>query len=93
MHERENNNTSNSDINDDIIVSSTESARLAEEKTNARMRLLAMPPTEAQKLVDQTLQPQCWKFDPSNCVWSESIPTHYGDDFDPPRDTLTSAPT
>jgi len=47
------------------------------------MRLLAMLPSEAQKLANQALQPQCWKFDPSTHVWDESIPTRYGEDTDP----------
>ncbi len=77
-------NTSHSNnVNDDIIVSSKESERLAQEKIEARMRLLAMPPSEAQKLTNQTLKPQYWKFDPSNHVWDESIPTRYGEDIDP----------
>lgn len=80
--------TSNlNEVNDDIIVSSTESERLAQEKIEARMRLLAMPPDEAQKLANQILQPQYWKFDPSTHVWEESIPTHYGEDTDPCRST------
>ncbi|MBO3463813.1 hypothetical protein G7B40_025940 [Aetokthonos hydrillicola Thurmond2011] len=46
------------------------------------MRLLAMPPEEAQKLANQTLYPQYWKFHPSTHVWDESIPAHYGEDSD-----------
>ena len=38
--------------------------QFAEQKTEARMRLLAMPPEEAQSLVDQTLYPQFWNYDP-----------------------------
>ncbi|MBR8837769.1 MAG: hypothetical protein DSM106950_28125 [Stigonema ocellatum SAG 48.90 = DSM 106950] len=87
MQSRENKiivNTSNPNgVNDDIIVSSTESERLAQEKIEARMRLLAMSPEEAKKLANQALQPQCWKFDSSTHVWDESIPTHYGEDSDP----------
>lgn len=80
MQKRENKiiaNTSNpNEVNDDIIVSSIESERLAQEKIEARMRLLIIPPSEAQKLANQTLQPHYWKFDPSTHVWEESIPTH-----------------
>lgn len=83
MQERVNKNianTSNLKVDDNIIVSSRESERLAQEKIKARMKLLAIPKEEAQKLADQTLQPQYWKFDPNTHVWEESIPTHYGED-------------
>jgi hypothetical protein len=86
MQERANKNivnTSNLEADDDIIVSSRQSTRLAQEKIKARMQLLAMPKEEAQKLVEQTLYPQYWEFDPSTHVWEESIPTHYGEDTDP----------
>ncbi|MBA3921109.1 MAG: hypothetical protein H0X31_05110 [Nostocaceae cyanobacterium] len=68
-------------FDDDVIVSSSDE-RLSQEKIDARMRLLAMPPEEAQKLANQTLQPQLWRFDPSTHFWDESIPTHYGEDSD-----------
>ena len=51
-----------------------ESRQLAQEKIEARMRLLSMPPEEAQKLVDMTLYPQSWKFQPEdNDIWEESL--------------------
>jgi len=71
------------EVDDNIIVSSIESERLAQEKIEARIRLLAMPIEAAQKLANQTLQPQYWKFDPSAHLWDESIPTHYGEDTYP----------
>jgi len=68
---------------DDIVVSYEESQRLAQEKIDARMRLLALPPEEAQKIVDQTLYPQYWKFSSEDNIWSETIPTNYGEETDP----------
>ncbi len=86
MQERVNKNianTSNLEADDNIIVSSKESERLAQEKIKARMKLLAMPKEEAQKLADQTLHPQYWEFDPNTHAWEESIPTYYGEDTGP----------
>lgn len=56
--------------------------QLAQEKIKARMELLAMPPSEAQKLVDMTLYPQYWSLRLENLKWSETIPSHYGEDDD-----------
>jgi len=64
---------------DDIVVSYEESQRLAQEKIDARVRLLAMPPESAQKLVNQTLYPQYWKFRSEDNIWEETIPTNYGE--------------
>ena len=56
--------------------------QLAQDKIEARMRLLAMPPAEAQKLVEQTLYPQKWSIRLEDIKWSESISTNYGEDDD-----------
>lgn len=56
--------------------------QLAQEKIEARIKLLAMPPEEAQKLVEQTLYPQYWQFCLEDHAWEESIPTYYGEDND-----------
>lgn len=53
--------------------------QLMQEKIEARKRLLALPPEEAQKLVEQTLYPQYWEFRSEDNVWEESIPTIYGE--------------
>ena len=59
---------------DQALPLDAESERLAQEKIKARLRLLAMPPEEAQKLVDMTLYPQYWKFrSEDDDVWSESL--------------------
>lgn len=63
--------------------------QLACEKIDARMRLLAMPPEEAQKLVDMTLYPQYWEFSLENYTWEESIPTSYGEQNDDEAETDT----
>ncbi len=68
---------------EDLVISYEASQRLAQEKIDARMRLLALPPEEAQKLVDQTLYPQYWKFSSEDNIWSETIPTNYGEETDP----------
>lgn len=39
--------------------------QLTEQKQAARQRLLAMPPEAAQVLVNQTLYPQLWEYDPN----------------------------
>ena len=57
----------------------SESDCLAQEKINARLRLLAMSPESAQKLVEQTLYPQYWEFRSEDNIWEESIPTNYGE--------------
>jgi hypothetical protein len=56
-----------------------ESEQLDREKIEARIRLLAMHPLEAQKLVEQTLYPQYWEFRTEDNIWEESIPTSYGE--------------
>lgn len=63
-----------------ILYGGTE--QLAEDKIAARMRLLAMPPESAQKLVEQTLYPQSWDVRPEDIKWEESIPTNYGEEDD-----------
>ncbi len=50
-----------------------ESEQLAQKKIEARIRLLAMPPEEAQKLAEQTLYPQYWKLHSEDNVWEESL--------------------
>lgn len=65
---------------DEVVISCEESQRLAQEKIDARIRLLAMPLEEAQKLVNQTLYPQHWTFRSEDNIWSETIPTNYGED-------------
>lgn len=56
--------------------------QLAQDKIEARMRLLAMPSAEAQKLVEQTLYPQKWSIRLEDIKWEESISTSYGEDGD-----------
>lgn len=56
--------------------------QLAQDKIEARMRLLAMPPESAQKLVEQTLYPQNWDVRPEDIKWEESISTSYDEDDD-----------
>lgn len=56
--------------------------QLAQDKIEARIRLLAMPPAEAQKLVEQTLYPQKWSIRLEDIKWEESISTNYGEDDD-----------
>ena len=68
--------------NDQALSLDAESERLAQEKIEARLRLLAMPPEEAQKLVDMTLYPQYWEFHLEDHEWEESIPTCYGEETD-----------
>jgi hypothetical protein len=55
------------------------SERLAQEKIAARQKLLAMPPQEAQELVERTLYPQYWELVTPDFPWSESLPTSYGE--------------
>ncbi|PSB01403.1 hypothetical protein [Merismopedia glauca] len=55
------------------------SEELALAKIEARQKLLAMPPLEAQKLVDMTLYPQYWSCNTEEFIWDESIPTYYGE--------------
>jgi len=57
-----------------------EMAQLVREKIEARMRLLDMPPEEAQKLADMTLYPQYWSLRTENIKWEESIPSRYGEE-------------
>ncbi|MBR8828812.1 MAG: hypothetical protein DSM107014_13075 [Gomphosphaeria aponina SAG 52.96 = DSM 107014] len=56
-----------------------QSEQLAQEKIEARKRLLAMPPEEAQKQVEKTLYPQYWELSLEDNIWEESIPTYYGE--------------
>ena len=44
---------------------------LAQDKVEARMRLLAMPKEEAQKLVEQTIYPHLWEVRPEDIKWEE----------------------
>ncbi|WP_404788625.1 hypothetical protein [Altericista sp. CCNU0014] len=52
---------------------------LAQQKIEARLRLLAMPPEEAQRIVEQTLYPQLWECRAEDYRWEESLPSHYGE--------------
>ncbi|MGF1601845.1 MAG: hypothetical protein ACFCU8_07460 [Thermosynechococcaceae cyanobacterium] len=52
------------------------SEELATEKVAARLRLLTMPPDQAQQLVNQTLYPQYLELAPNQSTWEESIETH-----------------
>jgi hypothetical protein len=45
---------------------------LLEQKTQARERLLQLPPEEAQRIVDQILYPQYWQATEVT-VWEENI--------------------
>ncbi len=44
----------------------------AQNKIEARMRLLAMPKEEAQKLASQTIYPQLWEVRPEEIKWEGS---------------------
>jgi hypothetical protein len=55
------------------------SDELAHQKIEARLRVLDLPPNEAQCLVEQTLYPQFWECRVEEHPWEESIPTHYGE--------------
>jgi hypothetical protein len=57
----------------------TVSSILAQEKNQARERLLTMPPIEAQKLVEPTIYPQYWEYFLNEDVWEESLPSCYGE--------------
>lgn len=52
--------------------------KLAQEKIEARKKILQLAPKEAEKLVNQTLYPEYWQFDINEHSWEESIPIHYG---------------
>lgn len=52
--------------------------KLAQEKIEARQKLINLSAKEAQKLVDQTLYPEYWDFNINEHSWEESIPTNYG---------------
>ena len=49
--------------------------QLAQAKIEDRMRLLAMPPEQAQELMQQTLYPQYWDVRLEDIKWEESFPT------------------
>ena len=53
---------------------------LAQDKIEARMRLLAMPKEEAQKLVEQTIYPHLWKVRPQDIKWEGSSLISENDD-------------
>jgi hypothetical protein len=52
---------------------------LARQKVVARLRLLDLPPEEAQSIVEQTLYPQFWECSTTAIGWEESLPSHYGE--------------
>ncbi len=53
----------------------------AQDKIKARMRLLAMPKEEAQKLVEQTIYPHLWKVCPQDIKWEgSSLISEYDED-------------
>ena len=60
-------------------TSDLDSNELAQQKIEARLRLLAMLPEEAQGIVEQTLYPQLWECRVEEHQWEESLPTHYGE--------------
>ena len=45
---------------------------LAQDKIEARIRLLAMPTEEAQKLASQTIYPHLWEVRPEDIKWEGS---------------------
>jgi len=45
---------------------------LAQDKIEARMRLLAMPKEEAKKLVEPTIYPHLWEVRPQDIKWEGS---------------------
>lgn len=52
-------------------------------KIEARMRLLAMPKEEAQKLVEQTIYPRLWEVRPEEIKWEgSSLISECADDDD-----------
>ena len=52
----------------------------AQDKIEARMRLLAMPKEEAQKLASQTIYPHLWEVRPEDIRWEGSSLTNDDDD-------------
>ncbi len=44
----------------------------AQDKIEVRMRLLAMPVLEAQKIVEQTIYPNLWEVRPEDIKWEGS---------------------
>ncbi len=61
-----------------MIENQQQLQKLAQEKIEARQKLMNLPAKEAQKLVDQTLYPEYWDFNINEHSWEESIPTNYG---------------
>lgn len=60
-------------------VTDMELEALAQQKIEARLRLLELPPEEAQKVVEQTMYPQFWECRAEDSRWEESLPSHYGE--------------
>ena len=56
-----------------------DSEALAQQKIAARLRLLELPPEEAQAIVEQTLYPQLWQCRAEDHHWEESLPSKYGE--------------
>lgn len=52
----------------------------AQAKIKARMRLLAMPELESQKLVEQTIYPHLWEVRPEDIKWEGSSLISENDD-------------
>lgn len=46
---------------------------LATDKIEARIRLLAMPKEEAQKIASQTIYPHLWEVRPEDIKWEGSL--------------------
>jgi hypothetical protein len=70
---------------DEIIISDEEKYKLlAQEKVEARQRLLEMPPQQAQEIVNNILFPELWDIDLENLGWSDrlAIPSKDDDEDD-----------
>ena len=52
----------------------------AQDKIEARMRLLAMPKEEAQKIASQTIYPNQWEVRPEEIKWEGSSLISENDD-------------
>jgi hypothetical protein len=66
---------------DEIIILDEEKYKLlAQEKVEARQRLLKMPPQQAQEIINNLLFPELWDIDLENMGWSDRLAIPCEDD-------------
>jgi hypothetical protein len=75
-----------SDSDEIVILDEEKYKLLAQEKVEARQKLLEIPPQQAQELVNNILFPELWDIDLKNINWSDRLAIPCEDDNEDDED-------